>query len=158
MSLSSRRALFISTRASSCRSTDGALPQAVRLPLSLRDRLADLERESLHLHVVGAGLASKRELVPLALAAERTARAAHRRGDDFRRLECADDGALGPVGLVLADVLHRLEVADLLEARVGIELLEHLLDPPVIGEGHAAGQWNRQRQCTTMQCSGLRCP
>ena len=61
---------------------------------------------------------------------------------ESRRLrigERADDGALGLVGLVLADALHRLEIADLLETRVGIELLEHALDPGIV-RGRRDGQ------------------
>src|SRR2546430_13483186 len=98
----------------------GRLPQPVLLPLLRHDRRADLVAEGEHLHVVGRGAAGERELVPLALAFERAATADHGRIRDLRDCERADDGLLGLVDLVLADALHRLEIADLLEARVGI--------------------------------------
>src|SRR5688500_10356167 len=45
-------------------------PQAVRLPLFLRDRVADPVAERVHLHVVGRGPAGERELIPLPPALE----------------------------------------------------------------------------------------
>src|SRR5437870_12207893 len=85
-----------------------ASPQPALLPLLRRDRLADLVTEREHLHVVGRRLAVERELVPLPFAFERAAAAAHRRGGDLRLTQRADDRALWPIGLLLADALRRL--------------------------------------------------
>src|SRR4051812_29671479 len=95
-------------------------PQSALLPSLLRNRLADLVAERLHLHVVGRGLAAERELIPLPLALECPAAAAHRRGGDLRFAQRADDGALGPIRLFGADALRRFEIANLLEARIRI--------------------------------------
>src|SRR5947207_2430488 len=129
-------------------------PQAALLPLLRRDRLADAVTERLHLHVVGRGPAGERELVPLPLALERAAAARHRRVRDFRLTQRTDHRTLGPIAFVLADAPGRLEIADLLEACVGIELLEHALDLRVICRCRG-GKQNPQCQCNTMQRRNL---